>query len=156
MSKNTKMDQIALWNPVWTVVWSFIFSPAFGSMLQKTNWTEMGEYDKASTSGLWFSLSLFFLAAYLFAEPFIPEDIPLVDYLFFICWVVFYLIWILCNGLGQIRYVRERYGTGYYHRLWTRPILIGVGGLVLWIAVSLTYIICLIMSGVLVIGDKPL
>lgn len=86
--RNTKYPVIALWNPIWTIVWSLLFSPVFGAFLQRTNWTEMGEPDKANQSGIWVALGLIFLGGYLFAEPFLPDANDFSQYYFLICWFI--------------------------------------------------------------------
>ena len=48
------------------------------------------------------------------------------------------------DGWAQVPFVRDRYGDNYHHRLWGKPIMLGAGGLVLWMMMSLTYVIAII------------
>lgn len=148
-AKNTKYPVIALWNPTWTIIWSLIFSPVFGAFLQRTNWIEMGEEDKATQSGIWVALGLIFLGGYLFAEPFLPDDNDFSQYYFLICWVVFYCLWLILDGRLQVSAVSARYGEDYHHKLWGKPLMLGAGGLLIWTAISLTYIVGLLMMGII-------
>ncbi len=109
----------------------------------------MGEYDRANQSSIWIYLGLIFLGGYLFAEPFLPEANDLSQYYFLICWSIFYLLWLFFDGRFQISAVKLRYGTNYHHKLWGRPLMLGAGGLVLWTAISLTYIVGLVMMGII-------
>lgn len=50
-----------IWNPSTVASLSFIFTPAFGSYLQASNWNALGQPERASASKAWFYVSLCFL-----------------------------------------------------------------------------------------------
>lgn len=140
--------QIALWNPLWTIIWSFLFTPIFGAFLQRTNWSDMGEADETSTCGLWVFLGFVYMGGYLFAEPWLPES-EFSEFYFFGSYLIVYILWIVTSGWKQVKAVKERYGDDYHHKLWGKPIMLGAAGLLLWMAISLTYIIGLLASGII-------
>lgn len=146
MTKNK--HPIALWNPFWSVIWAVIFTPVFGAFIQRINWNEMGDAGRAAISGLWVKGSLFYLLAYLFAEPWLPEG-DFSAWYFPASYALFYILWVFLSGKEQIKAVRDRFGSDYYHRLWGRPLMMGAAGLVLWMAISVTYVIALIFAGIL-------
>ncbi len=149
MSKRNKnLPAIALWNPTWIAIWSFIFTPIFGAILHKKNWQEMGMYDDANTAGTWVTVSIVIFFGYLFTEPFLPEGSYSQFYLLSV-WVIFYAAWLFAQGFKQIQVIKKRYGEAYHHKLWGKPLMIGAGGMMLWLAISLTYIIILILSGII-------
>lgn len=141
-----KLPTVSLWNPLWTIVWSFIFSPLFGSILQRANWAELNKKAEEDNSNLWIGISFIAVLAYLFAEPWLPES-AFAEFYFIIYWVALYLLWIVLSGHKQYRYVKENIDPDYHHRLWGKPLMLGAMGLVLWMAISLTYILLLITSG---------
>ena len=143
-----KTISVSLWNPYWTIIWSFLFTPVLGSFLQRTNWSEMGEIEETANSGLWIFLSLAFMLGYLFAEPWLPET-DFSSYYFLIAYSAFYLLWVFLYAIKQVKFVSLHYGSNYHHRLWGKPIMLGAAGLLLWMAISLTYIIGLIASGII-------
>lgn len=138
-----KSPAIALWNPLWTVIWSYIFTPVFGAFLQRTNWSEMGEQDRTANSHMWMILGLVFMFGYLLLEPWLPES-NYEDFYFLGSYTLFYAAWVIFDGWAQVPFVRDRYGDNYHHRLWGKPIMLGAGGLVLWMMMSLTYVIAII------------
>lgn len=138
-----KSPAISLWNPLWSVIWSYIFTPIFGAFIQRTNWSEMGEHDRTANSNLWLALGLIFMFGYLFLEPWLPDS-AWSDWYFLGSYSLFYLLWVFCDGWHQVSFVKDRYGDNYHHRLWGKPIMLGAGGLVLWMAMSLTYVIALV------------
>lgn len=139
---------IALWNPFWIMVWSFIFSPVLGSILIRANCSEMGKELQAESSSYWTVTGMVLLIAYLFAEPWLPAS-ALSDFYFWFLWLGFYFIWLFASALPHYRHVNGTFGPNYYHRLWGKPLMLGAAGLLLWMAVSLTYIIGLLAAGIL-------
>ena len=153
MSKYKSSPTVAPWNPLWIVVWSFIFSPVFGSALQKKNYQIMNEWQEVQHTSFWSTAGLILFFGYLFAEPFLPQT-NLSEFYFLSIWIVFYVLWTLTQGIRHIRIVKDRYGTAYHHKLWAKPIMFGVMGLTMWVVLSLTYIIALVLAGILQIPPQ--
>lgn len=149
MATNKSTPPIALWNPIWILIWSFIFSPIFGAVLQKLNWKNIGEFKKADACGNWVTLGIILFFIYLIAEPFLPAS-AFTDFYFIAFWLAFYFLWAFCQGTHQITFIREHFGNNYHHKLWGKPLMCGAGCMLLWMAISLTYIISL----VLLMGDN--
>ena len=148
-SKN-KSTYPALWNPFWTLVWSAIFTPIFGAMIQHLNWKALGQDAQAASSLLWVKASAAFYVLYLVAEPWLPES-DYLPYAFAGTSLLLWLVWMATNGLKQQRYVAEQFGQHYHHKLWGRPMMLGAFFWVIWMAVSLTYVLALILSGTIII-----
>lgn len=139
---------IALWNPLWINVWSFLFSPILGSILIRANWSEMGKTLQSESSSYWTTIGLLLLFLYLVAEPWLPAS-EFADYYFWILWLGFYFSWLFISALPHYKYVKQTFGTNYHHKLWGKPLMLGAAGLLLWMALSLTYIVGLLAMGVL-------
>ena len=105
---------------------------------------KLGEQDRTANSHMWMILGLVFMFGYLLLEPWLPEsnfeDFYFLGSLHF----VFTPLGFIFDGWAQVPFVRDRYGDNYHHRLWGKPIMLGAGGLVLWMMMSLTYVIAVI------------
>jgi hypothetical protein len=145
--RSAPLPTVSLWNPLWTILWSLLFTPVFGALLQKKNWLEMGRLDEASRTGKWLTAGLILYFGYIFAEPFLPDS-ALSDFYFFILHIAFFAAWTVFDGIKQIRFVRTKYGTNYHRKLWGRPLMFAGMVMVLWMAISLTYVLGLILGGV--------
>jgi zinc-ribbon domain len=119
----------AIWNPNATANWSLIFSPAFGSYLQMLNWRALGEHEKAASSQNWFYVSLGMLAVYVFMGVFMDDskaaDVAARGLGFF-----FLIGWYFSVGRAQSKYVKEKFGSGYARKPWSKALLIGIAALV--------------------------
>ena len=89
----------------------------------------MGEQDRTANSHMWMILGLVFMFGYLLLEPWLPES-NFEDFYFLGSYTLFYAAWVIFDG--------------WAHRLWGKPIMLGAGGLVLWMMMSLTYVIAVI------------
>jgi hypothetical protein len=145
--RSAPLPTVSLWNPLWTILWSILFTPVFGALLQKKNWLEMSRLDEAQRAGRWLTAGLILYFGYIFAEPFLP-DTAYSDFYFIAAHTVFFAAWAALEGRKQVTSVRARYGTNYHHKLWGRPLMFAGMVMVLWMAISLTYVLGLILGGV--------
>lgn len=119
-----------LWNPNAALFWSLLFTPAFGAFLHMKNWQALGEPKKAAASKYWVIAIIVLQLAATGLSVFIPEmdrlPRPLALGLF--------VAWCLAGARGQVALVKTRFGADYPRRGWGKPLLIGGGLLVAWIA----------------------
>jgi heme/copper-type cytochrome/quinol oxidase subunit 2 len=107
----------ALWNPDVAGVWSMFFTPIFGSILVLKNWQAIGEESLAKTGRVWLIVSIFML---------IPSGfVPLLGFLYILIW---YFAW----QKKQTKYIEERWAKNYPKKKWGVPVLIGIGGVVVY------------------------
>lgn len=122
-----------IWNPDVAANWSLLFTPAFGAYLQMLNWEAMGEAGRATTAKVWFYVSVAILitsVAVLLLFPAESEAARVISKLP----LPFLFIWYFAAARKQARYVREKYGTSYAKKSWGKPIGVGVGAVVLYVA----------------------
>lgn len=124
-----------LWNPNAAANWSLVFTPAFGAFLHMLNWRALGENDKASSAKAWFIISLVLLAVYVVLGLLLP-DATAADRIGRAIGFVYLIVWYLSTAQSQARYVKEKFGSAYARKGWTRPLLIALGAMVGYIAVS--------------------
>ena len=118
-----------LWNPNAAAVWSLLFTPIFGAWLQMKNWQALGEAKQAAASRAWAIGNLVVFVGVLALAVLAPET-KLLDSVTRILQLVLLISWYVNSARTQVRFVKERFGTGYPRRGWAKPLLIGVG---LWI-----------------------
>ena len=116
-----------LWNPQAAVIWSFLFSPAFGAWLHSTNWNELGEYQKAKCSKIWFYGYLIFCLVDVILENFFsaPEHLDL------IFGFTVFAIWYFSSAREQVKYLKNR-KIYYVKKSWGKPILTSAIILAAW------------------------
>jgi hypothetical protein len=123
-NQNQPIGTAFIWNPNAAANWSFLFTPAFGSYLQMKNWKTLGQPGKATSSKIWFYISLLILAAPLAVTVFAQDDriaaaIPKLG-------IPFLLIWYFASARGQAKYVKETLGNQYHRKSFVKPLLAGV------------------------------
>lgn len=132
----------ALWNPNAAANWSLLFSPVFGALLQMKNWIALGEPGKAATSKAWAIATAALIVIVSAATAMLPESKAL-DAGSRGIGLVLLIAWYTSNGRAQARYVKEKFGSAYPRRGWTRPLLIALG-----ITVGIFFIVFAIAFGV--------
>jgi hypothetical protein len=110
-SANNANSKPALWNPEAAAAWSLLFSPILGTYLNTKNWREMGETKRASTSNIWFWLSIAILILCLLARV-NPIGIGF----------LYLIIWYFAASRKQVKFVKEKYGDDYTRRTWIKPL----------------------------------
>jgi hypothetical protein len=127
----------AIWNPNAAAGWSLFLTPVFGPMIHMLNWRVLGEPERAAIAKGWVVGGVVMLT--LFLAP-VSEEL---DRLFRLVGTVYYFGWYFSAGRTQVRYVRNRLGTSYRRRPWSKALLLGLLGLLayavlasvlLWIA----------------------
>ena len=104
-----------LWNPDIAGVWSLFLTPIFGSTLVLINWKSIGDSARTRTAWIWLIVSIIML---------IPTALfPGVGLAYIIIW---YFIW----QRKQTKYVKEHWGKDYPSKGWSKPLLIGIGVMV--------------------------
>ena len=122
-SENSADSSLKLWNPNAAANWSLLFSPILGAWLQAKNWEALDEKDNAKKSMLWVYFGFVFLIGVLF----LPDNGGTVPGL------IFLLAWYFSSGKKQAQYVKE-HDVRYQKRSWSKPLLIGCGVLVVYVA----------------------
>jgi len=102
-----------LWTPESGGAWCLLLSVAFGAWITTQNWKALGEEERASTSFIWFIISLLVLAVVIV--------LPMGRLLAF----VYLIIWYFAQNKPQIKYVKERFGKDYPRRPWLKVALLG-------------------------------
>lgn len=136
----------AIWNPNAAACWSLIFSPAFSSYLHALNWRALGKPGKQKSSMAWFYTSLAMLGVFFIiglCSLFFEFKSPVTALAF-----IYLLIWYYLSGKKQADYVKEKLGSDYNHRKWTKPLLIALG-------ILAAYFLITISIGFAVIGVNP-
>ena len=135
----------ALWNPAAAVNWSLPLTPAFGAYLQMQNWKALGEPNRAASARRWFYTSLAMAALYLVLA-FVIEDDKIDQYLRGLGFG-FLIVWYVASGRSQIDYVKEKLGRDYERRPWGVALLCGMGGVILFYAVSIIIGLVIYVAG---------
>ena len=114
-----------LWNPNAAANWSLLFSPAFGAFLHMKNWQALGQPNKATSSKVWFVLSLVVIGGLscasvmgLFSEQ-QAGSVRIVGFLLLI-------VWYFGSARGQAAYVKTHFGDTYPRRGWSLPLAVAV------------------------------
>lgn len=112
---------VELWNPNAAANWSLLFTPIFGSFINKKNWIALGEEKRAKTSTVWFWISIAMLVVVLI----LPAEAARGVGFFYL------IIWYFSAGRRQAKFVKEKLGENYQKRGWAGPIFAGIGLLLL-------------------------
>jgi hypothetical protein len=108
-----KVDPPPLWNPDAAGIWSLFITPVFGSALVLKNWQSIGDESRAKTARVWLMVSIIATLCYMFL-PFLG-----------LCYIV---IWYFAWQRKQTKYIKERWGKDYPRKSWSVPLLLGIGG----------------------------
>ncbi|MCO5411118.1 lysozyme inhibitor LprI family protein [Ralstonia mojiangensis] len=145
-----------IWNPSTVTGLSFIFTPAFGSYLQASNWTALGQAGRASTSKAWFYFSLLFLAAVAVGVCFADKaggDGDAGRGVMNVAGLVYFFIWYVLSGRKQASYVKDAFGKTYAKKSMVKPVLAAIGAAVLYTAA--VFGLLLATQGTSDAADKP-
>ncbi|MEK0233029.1 lysozyme inhibitor LprI family protein [Ralstonia pseudosolanacearum] len=115
-----------IWNPSTVAGLSFVFTPAFGSILQASNWRSLGQPERAATSKAWFYVSLLVLAAMAAAVCFAAKaggDSDAVGGFLNIGGLVYFFIWYVASGRKQVSFVKDGFGKTYAKKSLVKPVL---------------------------------
>lgn len=135
-SENSADSTLKLWNPNAAANWSLLFSPILGAWLQAKNWEALDEKDKAKKSMLWVYSGFALFFASLIGVFFLPDDVGTGPGL------IFLFAWYFYSGKKQAQYFKEN-DIRYQKRSWIKPLLIGCGGIVAYLAVAVSFSIAL-------------
>ena len=127
MEKEQTISKVKLWNPNAAAYWSILFTPIFGAWLHAKNWKELKEEDKAKKSMIWVYIGFVFLIVNLILPYGLRDAI----------WIIFLLAWYFFGARKQLKYLKDK-NIDYQKKAWRKPLLIGLGGLII-------YIICIIV-----------
>ncbi|PLT18878.1 lysozyme inhibitor LprI family protein [Ralstonia mannitolilytica] len=126
-----------IWNPSTVASLSFIFTPAFGSYLQASNWNALGQPERASASKAWFYVSLCFLivvaAAVCFGDK-VGGDTDTGHGFTNIAGLVYFFVWYVLSGRKQASFVKDAFGKSYAKKSMVKPVLAALGVAVLYAA----------------------
>lgn len=128
-------NQKSIWNPSTVASLSFIFTPAFGSYLQASNWTALGQPGRASASKTWFYVSVLFLAAIAVAVCLADRaggDGDAGRGFVNIAGLVYFFIWYVLSARKQASYVKGAFGKTYPKKSMVKPVLAALGAAVLY------------------------
>ncbi|WP_165847891.1 lysozyme inhibitor LprI family protein [Paraburkholderia lacunae] len=117
----------AIWNPSTVSGLSFVFTPAFGSYLQASNWKALGQPERAAASKVWFLVSLVVLAAMAavtvgFAGKTAAGNDAIRGFING-GGLIYFFIWYVASGRHQVRYVKEGLGKTYAKKSMVKPVL---------------------------------
>jgi hypothetical protein len=115
-----------LWNPNAAASWSLFFTPVFGAILNMKNWQALGETQKAASSRSWAIGSLAYFVVMALVSAFLTKS----DGLNRAASIALLITWYYASGKRQQAYVVARFGKDYPRRGWTKPLLLGVAGIV--------------------------
>ncbi|WP_084402476.1 lysozyme inhibitor LprI family protein [Cupriavidus sp. amp6] len=134
--QNTQNQPI--WNPSTVAGLSVMFTPAFGSYLNASNWNSLGQPERASASKAWFYVSLLILAA-MAAAVFLAAkaggDTDTVRGFINIGGLIYFFIWYVASGRKQVSYVKDGFGKTYAKKSLVKPVLAGLALAVLYAVV---------------------
>ncbi len=117
-----------LWNPNAAVNWSLLFTPILGAWLHAKNWQELNQADRAKKSMIWVYVGFVFLLAVLLLQNSYVSPAPS---------LIFFIAWYFSSAKGQVKYIKEN-NIQYQKKTWGKPLLIGLAGLVFYVAVSVS------------------
>jgi uncharacterized protein len=126
----TTQIQRPIWNPSRAAGLSFLFTPAFGSYLQSSNWKSLGDNERAASSRAWFFISLIVLAAMavvtaLFAGKTASGN-DAVRGVVNLGGFIYFAVWYYASGRQQVNYVKNTFGKQYAKKSMAKPVLVGV------------------------------
>lgn len=123
-----------LWNPNAAASWSLLFSPLFGAWLHASNWTALGENDRARKSMRW----VYFCTLFLLVAPFLPDKAATGAGF----WIL--IIWYFSSGRAQAKYIRQRLQQDYHRKGWAKPL--GIALLVVFAYIGLATVLALLFE----------
>jgi len=126
-------NAIALWNPNAAALWSIIFTPLFGAYIHALNWRALGDDERERASMTWVVGAAAFLLLFLLIEVVVPnsragdEASRTIEF-------VFLVVWYFVAARGQVKVIQARYGNDYARQSWKKPLLMGLAGFGIYIA----------------------
>jgi hypothetical protein len=123
----------AIWNPNAAANWSILFTPVFGSYLQRQNWEALGELELAAWTRKWFYMSIGVIVFLVCLNLLFPGSEAVALSVKAIA-ILYLVTWYYSCARPQAKYVSERFGEDYPHRRWGKPLLYALGFTIAWIA----------------------
>jgi hypothetical protein len=124
-----------IWNPGAAASWSLLFSPVFGALVQMKNWQALGKPEEAERAKRWAITCAVILLALIVFSVSMPES-KSVGALTNLGGFVLLVTWYLAEGRKQMDFVSNGYGKTYTRRGWGMPLLCGIGGYLVAMAVG--------------------
>ncbi|MCL9828058.1 hypothetical protein [Ralstonia solanacearum] len=128
-------NQKPIWNPSTAASLSVIFTPAFGSYLQASNWSALGQPERASASKAWFYVSICFLALMAAVVCFgdkVGGETDAGRGFTNIAGLAYFFIWYVLSGRKQASYVKDAFGKTYAKKSMVKPVLAALGAAVVY------------------------
>lgn len=135
-TSSENIGTVALWNPNAAASWSLLFTPVFGSYLNRQNWLALGRPERAKTSLTWLWISVAVVCVVLAAPQQAAFGITF--------WYL--IIWYFASGRKQATYVSNELGNRYVRKGWGKPVAAAVGAFFV-----LFFVLALALA--LVVGD---
>ncbi len=145
--KPHSVSRPALYSPKLVCALSLLFTPIFGALLQSQNWIALGEPDRAAASRHWVRTTLWMLVLYLALQVFFRDE-PIMNWMGPYFLLVLWAAWMITSGWKQLSVIKSRFGDAYERRPIGKAITLGVGGWVLYGAISLTVALALMLLGI--------
>lgn len=134
-----------LWNPTVIALATLFFTPIFGSILVTGNAKNLNIIPAGQSTLFWIRTTVVSLIAVIFIQILLPQ-LAFTRFLGLIALVTLWLVWFLTSGLAHIRLVKEK-APQYTHRLFAKPMLLGVMGYFAYALVSTTIAMGLYLAG---------
>jgi hypothetical protein len=128
-------DRPALWNPNAAAAWSVLFTPAFGAWLHALNWRALGDRDREQASMAWVAAGVVLLVVYLLIDATVPSQ-SIANEVERTIEFVFFVAWYFASARAQAKLVRDRYARAFERKAWGKPLLMGLAGVGIYIAVT--------------------
>ena len=126
-----------IWNPNAAANWCLLFTPAFGAYLHMLNWRALGDREREASSRAWFYTSLGLLVFFPLASLVIGGKVS--DAITRLAGLVFLLSWYFASARPQARYVKERWGSDYVRKPWSKALAYAVAGLLAYLAMAFVF-----------------
>lgn len=144
-----------LWNPNAAGCWSGVLSPAFGAILVAINWSELGHEQNAKTNKIWawVTISFFLVFGFLLIAlwPVRQKYWVLkkgVEFIVTVVGTTLFATWYVSEGRRQAKFVKETFGKEYEKRKWCKPLLMGIGGAIVYLLyLGVVTLICMAAFG---------
>jgi hypothetical protein len=112
-----------LWNPNAVGLWALLMSPIFSSILIAKNWLQLGN-QKRATIARWWAAGWIALIAFTAIFPIWGPSVGLIGIVSAASLVTLVVWYYLVVG-QQTSFVAKEYPSGYVHRGWLTPLIIG-------------------------------
>lgn len=134
---NKRNSLPALYNPILLSLLTMLFTPILGGLLAARNWEELGFEDRARGARRWVRLTLLIIVAYLGMKVLFSNE-PVMAFAGPWMLLVMWAGWFFSTGFRQILHVRGELQDRYERVPFSRPILIGGLGWVLFTMIQMS------------------